>query len=102
MNLTHIFGPHTRPDPITWLMTPEGKKHIDEVFTPADTNLNAQTASDHKFGRCVWMAMQILTRRVDRRMFLEVIDKSVEQYEVREYLATLSKPLTWNPEYEID
>lgn len=32
------------------------------MFAPADTELNSSTSKDHKFGRCVWLAMQVLSR----------------------------------------
>ncbi|MEQ9466596.1 MAG: hypothetical protein RLN88_04240 [Ekhidna sp.] len=41
MKLTELFGEYTRPDFIGWLMTEEGQRHIDEVFAPADTDVNA-------------------------------------------------------------
>lgn len=72
MNLPHVFGEYTRSDYESWLLTPEGKKHIEEVFTPADTDLTPQERNDHKYGRISWHSHQVLHRQATPE-FLHII-----------------------------
>ena len=101
MKLPQVFGEYTRSDFSSWLVTPEGEKHIEEVFAPADTDLTPQAKNDHKYGRIVWYAMQILSRPAVPE-FLERIFETPHpegdptgKQSVSEYIRALDKPLKW-------
>lgn len=99
MNLTAVFGKETRTDFVSWLMSEEGRNHVDQVFAPADTDLSQYNRNDGKFGRCVWMSQCVLSRRATKELLKMVfIDPPYHGYEkeyLSEYIDELDNPVKW-------